>query len=309
MTTGHELEDGSTPGSNNGNLFRSHLRAIRIQQWLKNLLVFVAPVMAHMVMDATAIGLSVLAFLSFSLCASATYLLNDIYDLPADRKHPSKRFRPIAAGQITTRRAAILIPVLLGFSFALALLLPVTFLGLLGVYLFFTIAYSLRLKRTVVIDVLVLAGLYTLRILAGGAATSTPVSFWLLVFSMFLFLSLGMMKRYAELDGLIRIGGDSLAGRGYQAVDLETLAQFGSSAAFLSVLVLALYVNSDAVGSLYSNPEIIWLVCPLMLYLMGRVWLLARRGEVNEDPLVFLLEDGPSQGVILLGAILFWLAV
>ena len=157
-------------------------------------------------------------------------------------------------------------------------------------------------------DVLVLAGFYTLRIIAGGAATETLVSFWLLAFSMFLFLSLGLVKRYAELTHLVNAGSDRPPRRGYRAADIETLAQLGSASAFMSVLVLALYINSEAVLALYSNPEVIWLLCPLLLYMLGRVWLLARRGELQEDPLVFLLQDRRSQLLVLVGVLLLWTA-
>jgi len=250
-----------------------------------------------------------LAFLSFSLCASSGYLFNDILDLPADRQHPNKNRRPIASGELSVPRAATLIPILLLMSFGLASLLSLQFLGVLALYLLFTLAYSWKLKAAAIIDVLVLAGLYTLRVIGGGEATSTPLSFWLLAFSMFLFLSLALVKRYAELSRLVAAGVDQLARRGYQAADLETLAQFGSASGFVAVLVLALYINSGNILSLYSRPEVIWLLCPLLLYLISRAWLLARRGELDDDPLVFLLKDRRSQGLILLGGALLWLAI
>lgn len=287
---------------------RVYLHAVRWHQWLKNLLVFVPPIMAHRMADWSAMGSAVLAFISFSLCASSGYLVNDLLDLKADREHPTKRHRPLAAGQISETTAYRLLAGLFFGSVLVALLLPSLFLGILILYFWFTTAYSWRLKQAAIVDVLVLAGLYTLRIIGGGAASSTPVSFWLLAFSMFLFLSLALVKRYAELTGLADRGGEWLAGRGYGAGDLETLAQFGSTSAFMAVLVLALYINSDAVRDLYGRPEVIWLLCPLVLYLLTRVWLLARRGELEEDPLVFLLRDRRSQGLILLGAALFWLA-
>jgi 4-hydroxybenzoate polyprenyltransferase len=282
---------------------------MRLQQWLKNLLVFVAPVLAHRLTDLTAWSHATLAFFSFSFCASSAYLLNDIVDVKADRQHPTKKRRPLASGEFSKSAAIRLIPVLLLTSLAIATFLPSRFLGILVLYFSLTVAYSLRLKRAAMIDVLVLAGLYTLRIVGGGAATGTPLSFWLLAFSVFLFLSLALVKRYAELAGLVDLGGGRLAGRGYRAVDLEPLAQFGSASAFASVLVLALYINSDAVGSLYSRPEIIWVLCPLLLYMLTRVWLMAHRGEMHDDPLVFLLGDRRSQGLILLGGALFWLAI
>jgi 4-hydroxybenzoate polyprenyltransferase len=288
---------------------RVHLRAMRLHQWLKNLLVFAPPVMAHRLADVSVMMSAAIGFVAFSFCATSAYLLNDLLDLPADRQHRTKRARPFASGELSIGRGMALIPLFLLSAFALATLLPLRFAGILTLYFMSTLAYSWRLKRAALIDVLVLAGLYTLRILGGGAATTTPVSFWLLAFSMFLFLSLGLVKRYAELSGLAELGTDRAAGRGYQAVDLETLAQFGSASGYMSVLVLALYINSDAVQALYSSPETIWLLCPLLLYLLSRVWLLARRGAVHEDPVVFLLEDRRSQVLLMIGAALLWVAV
>jgi 4-hydroxybenzoate polyprenyltransferase len=288
---------------------RTHLRAMRPHQWLKNTLVFVPPVMAHRALDSSTMGSAAIGFFAFSLCATSAYLLNDLLDLSSDRQHRTKRGRPFAAGELAIANGVGLIPLLLIGAFAMAWLLPPGFVAILALYFASTLAYSFRLKRAALIDVLVLAGLYTLRILGGGAATSTPVSFWLLAFSMFLFLSLGLVKRYAELTGLAEAGADRSAGRGYQAVDMDSLAQFGIASGYMAVLVLALYINSDAVLTLYSNPEVIWLLCPLLLYLVSRIWLLARRGAVHEDPVVFLLEDRRSQLILLIGAVLLWMAV
>jgi 4-hydroxybenzoate polyprenyltransferase len=287
---------------------RALVRSLRPQQWLKNLLVFAPPVLAHNFLDPTVLLRSALAFLSFSLLASGGYLLNDILDMEADRAHPVKRHRPLASGELRVRTGAVAIPVLFLLSVALALPLPRASLAILALYFVTTSAYSWVLKRAALIDVLVLAGLYTLRIIAGGAATETPLSFWLLAFSMFLFLSLGLVKRYAELSNLKGQGEGHSPRRGYGAGDLEALAQFGSSSAYLAVLVLALYINSDAVRVLYSNPQILWLLCPLLLYLMSRIWLLARRGEVNEDPLVFILEDRRTYLLAGVGGLLLWFA-
>ena len=284
-------------------------RAVRVHQWLKNVLLLVPPVLAHEIFQVPVLWRLALGFLSFSLCASAAYLLNDLRDLEADRAHPSKRFRPVASGQLPQETAKMVVPVLLMVAVSLTFFLPPLFLAVLALYFAFTVAYSWRLKRAPLVDVLVLAGLYTLRIIAGGAATGTPVSFWLLAFSMFAFLSLGLVKRYAELSNLVAQGGDRPPGRGYAAVDLEGLAQFGSSSAYMAVLVLALYINSEAVGVLYSRPEIIWLLCPLVLYLLSRIWLLARRGEVHEDPLLFILEDRRTYLLAAFGGLLLWLAI
>ncbi len=288
---------------------RAALLALRPQQWAKNVLVFVPPIMAHRFFEWDTMGEAALAFVSFSLCASTGYIYNDLKDRSADREHPTKRHRPIASGDLPASRAIGMVPFLLVGSFAVGGMLSLRFVGILALYLGFSLSYSWILKRASLADVLVLAGLYTLRISGGGEATDTPLSFWLLAFAMFLFLSLALVKRYAELSRLVGLGGDRLTGRGYSTADLDTLAQFGSASAFVSVLVLALYINGDSVRLLYSRPEVIWLVCPLVLYLVGRVWILARRGSLDEDPLMFLLRDRRSQGLILLGALLFWLAI
>jgi 4-hydroxybenzoate polyprenyltransferase len=288
---------------------KSAFLALRPQQWTKNVLVFVPPIMAHRFLEWGTMGDAALAFVAFSLCASAGYIYNDLRDRSADEKHPTKRHRPIASGALPVSVALGMFPFLLVGSFAVGALLTLRFVGILALYLGFSLSYSWILKRAALVDVLVLAGLYTLRISGGGEATNTPLSFWLLAFAMFLFLSLALVKRYAELSRRVELGGDRLTGRGYGAADLETLAQFGSASAFVSVLVLALYINSESVTLLYSRPQVIWLVCPLVLYLIGRMWILARRGALEDDPLVYLLKDRRSQSLILIGALLFWLAI
>jgi 4-hydroxybenzoate polyprenyltransferase len=237
------------------------------------------------------------------------YLLNDLLDLPADRQHASKRHRPFASGSISIVHGAALVPCLIIAALGVALWLPTAFLGILGLYYALTLAYSFRLKRMVLLDVLVLASLYTLRMMAGGAAVSVPLSFWLLAFSVFLFLSLALVKRYTELLPLCKRSQTHVAGRGYEAADLETLAQFGITSGYMAVLVLALYVNSEAVKVLYAHPQIIWLICPLGLYLVSRIWLLARRGALHEDPVVFAIQDRQSQLLVVLGALLLWVAM
>ena len=291
-----------------GHPIKRYFMALRLHQWLKNLLVFVPLLMAHQFTDLALTGRAILAFLAFGLCASSVYLLNDLLDLPEDRRHPSKRYRPFAMGSVSIVHGAMLIPVLLLGAFGLALLLPVQFLGVLVFYYFATLAYSLRLKRAAVVDVLTLAGLYTTRIIAGAAAVAVAPSFWLLVFSMFLFLSLALLKRFTEMLTLQQRNQTSSLGRGYSTVDLEILSQFGTSSAYMAVLVLAFYINSDAVREIYTHPEVIWLLSPLLLYMVTRIWLLARRGEMHEDPVVFLTRDRRSQGLAALGAILLWLA-
>ena len=292
-----------------GSSLKRYLKALRVHQWLKNALIFVPLLVAHRFTEPMLIGQALIAFLAFGLCASSVYLLNDLLDLPEDRQHPTKCNRPFAAGSISIMNGAKLIPCLLLVAFALALLLPIEFVATLLFYYSVTLAYSLRLKQVALIDVLTLAGLYTIRIIAGAAAVSVTPSFWLLAFSMFLFLSLALVKRFTELLKMQQRDQSKAPGRGYDTEDIETLSQFGSSSAYMAVLVLALYINSDSVRELYTHPEVIWLLCPLLLYLVTRIWLLARRGMLDEDPVVFIIRDRRSQWLALIGAILLWLAI
>ena len=288
---------------------RPYIKALRLLQWTKNLLIFIPLIMSHQLGDLELLWQAVRAFLAFGLCASSVYLLNDLFDLEADRQHPTKRNRPLAAGTVPIKRGTILIPALLFAAFAIALSLPTAFIGVLTLYYAFTLMYSLRLKRVLLVDVLLLAGLYTVRIIAGAAAVAIMPSFWLLAFSMFLFLSLALVKRYSELLVLHGLEKRKAKGRRYHVIDLETLAQSGITSGFMAVLVLALYIDSEQVKTLYAHPEAIWMLCPLLLYWISRIWLLARRGEMHEDPLVFAIEDQRSRWLGLIGALIFLAAV
>jgi 4-hydroxybenzoate polyprenyltransferase len=278
------------------------VRALRPQHWAKNALVFLPLVLAHEVLNPGLLMASLIAFVSFSLAASATYLINDIRDIETDRRHPTKRNRPFASGALSPQTGLIAAPVMMLAAIGLAFLLPQPgwFLAALASYLALGQFYVFYLKRKLLVDVLALATLHVLRILAGNAATGIALSSWLLAFAMFLFFSLALLKRYAEL----REAGDGIGlrkvGRGYQAGDLETLSQLGVGSALMTVVVVALYVNNEQVKKLYGYPELIWLVCPVVLYVLARIWVLARRGEVPDDPLVFLLQDWRSQ---LMGAL------
>lgn len=288
---------------------RTYLKAMRVHQWLKNLLVFVPLVLAHQLLAGTLLLQAAVALLAFSLCASSVYLLNDLLDLPADRAHPTKRLRPFAAGDLPIPAGLALMGGLLAGALALSLLLPPAFLGLLALYYATTLGYSLRLKQEALLDVLALAGLYTLRILAGAAAVSVEPSFWLLAFSLFFFLSLALVKRVSELILMQGAGKRGSAGRGYEARDLDTLSQLGTAGGYLAVLVLALYISSDEVRALYDHPEAIWVLCPILLYWISRVWLLARRGELHEDPVVFAIEDRVSHLLALACALVLGIAL
>ncbi len=286
-----------------------YLRAMRPHQWLKNLLIFVPALAGHQMAEPLLIWQSICAFIAFSLCASSVYLLNDLMDLAADRGHPRKRLRPLASGSIPILHGVLMIPCLLLSAIVLSLYLGPAFSLVLAGYYVLTMMYSIWVKGIVLVDVLLLAGLYTIRITAGAAAVATEISFWLFSFSMFLFLSLAMVKRYSELLDLQRLGKQSMVGRGYRVLDLETLSNLGGGAGYMSVLVLALYINSDIVRMLYSHPDLIWLLCPLLLFWVSWIWLSARRGEMHDDPLVFAIRDRPSWIVACAGAVIVGAAI
>jgi 4-hydroxybenzoate polyprenyltransferase len=285
-----------------------YLQALRLHQWLKNLLVFVPLVAAHRLGEVTPLAQASTGFLAFGLCASSVYLFNDLMDLEADRHHPRKRARPLAAGRVPVTMAPALILILLAGALVVSLGLPKLFLGALGAYVVLNVAYSIWLKSVPVLDVLILAGLYTLRIMAGAAATGVWPSTWLLAFSMFLFLSLALVKRYAELMAMRALDGAKAKARGYRLDDAELLASLGGGAGYLAVLVLALYVDGAA-RVLYSRPQLIWVLCVLLLYWISHLWLMAHRKRMHDDPLVFAIRDRTSQvllglmAVVLIGAI------
>jgi len=288
---------------------RPIFKALRLHQWAKNVLVFVPLVTAHKLGDAVAIEQALLAFLSFGVCASSVYLLNDMLDLEVDRLHPRKCKRPFASGQLSLLAGFALIPLLLLVTILSASSLPMTFWLVLASYYAMTVAYSFGLKRVVLVDTITLAGLYTIRIVAGAMAINVVLSFWLLLFSVFLFLSLALVKRYAELDAMQRQGKLKAAGRGYHIEDLPILHSLGTSAGYLCVLVLALYINSPAVESLYRHPQVIWFLCVLLLYWISRVWLKSHRGKMHDDPVIFALKDRISLIVGILAVITVFLAV
>jgi 4-hydroxybenzoate polyprenyltransferase/phosphoserine phosphatase len=278
---------------------KSAIRAIRIHQWAKNLLIFAPLLLAHD-LRLTGIVSAVVAFFCFSLLASATYIVNDLLDIEADRRHPRKRRRPFAAGDLSAVAGLFMVIVLGALGLGGARLLPITFLGWMLVYLAATLAYSFYLKRVPLVDVLVLSGLYTLRLLAGGAATATEISHWLAGFSVFLFFSLALVKRFAELETLRAGGSQPRNGRGYILGDIEQLRAFGSASSYAAVVVFAIYVGGHDVTAHYANPGRLWLAVPLLILWLSRVWLLASRGELNEDPVIFAFTDRMS---LLIGAL------
>lgn len=273
---------------------RLWFKSLRPHQWLKNVLVFVPLFAGHKAGDAGLLLDAILAFVAFSLAASSVYIVNDLVDLPSDRRHHRKHKRPFASGALPIAGGVVAAPLVLLAAALVALFLPLPFLGVLAFYLVLTSLYSFWLKRQVLVDVMLLAGLYTLRIIAGAAATSIVPSFWLLAFSMFVFLSLALVKRHQELHQATE-QGTLLAGRGYMRTDLPVLMALGAGSGLMSVMVLALYIDSPVVVASYAEPLWLWLVPPIMLYWIGRLWMKTQRGEIHDDPVVFAAGDRQSQ--------------
>lgn len=281
------------------------IKALRPHQWTKNLLVFVPVILDHRVLDGPVMLNALLAFVAFSMAASGGYVLNDLLDLSADRAHPVRRQRPFADGSLSTSFGVTLLLLLPGLALLLAwMTLPGRFLALLAGYVILTAAYSASLKRFAVVDVMMLAGFYTLRVLAGLAATTVRFSTWLIAFSMFLFLSLAFVKRYAELSRPGAGADGALARRGYGSSDREWLGTMGAASGYLSVLVLALYINSDQVTLMYRTPMLLWLLCPVLLYWISRLWLEAYRGRMADDPIVATLRDPLSYAIGAVAALI-----
>jgi len=270
------------------------LRIFRAHQWMKNVLLFLPLLAAHQLTNAEAWLTLALAFVSFSLCASSVYITNDLLDLESDRLHPRKRTRPFASGQIPSWVGLVVVPLLLISSTALGWYVGKSFLGWLVFYFFLTAAYSWLLKRLILVDCLALAMLYTLRIVAGAAATHIGPSFWLLAFSVFLFLSLAFVKRYAELNISLLNNNEKVHGRGYYASDASLIQMLGIASGYASVIVLALYINSSTILKLYRTPEFIWGTVPIMLFWISWMWIQAHRRNMHDDPLVFAFKDKAS---------------
>lgn len=288
---------------------KDYIRALRLRQWLKNLLLFVPLLAAHRMAETDLLVRAVLAFVSFGFCASAVYVVNDLIDLEADRRHPVKRERPFASGALAPSAGWLLAPLCLVAAIAIATFLPPRFLIVLACYFGLTLMYSFGLKKVALVDVLTLAALYTMRIVAGGAATDVDLSFWLLAFSVFLFWSLAIVKRYSELRIMQQIGESGAHGRDYRLEDSDTLNSLGAASGYLAVLVLALYIHSPDVETLYGTPELLWLVCPVVLFWVSRMWLLAGRGEMPDDPVQFAVTDPISYLTVAVGAAVLYLAI
>ncbi|MFQ6550880.1 UbiA family prenyltransferase [Aestuariibius insulae] len=284
---------------------RIRLKAMRPHQWLKNLLIFVPAIAAH---NPGALGITALAFIAFSLAASSIYLINDMLDLQVDRRHPRKRNRPFAAGTLSVKDGAIQTAILLAVSLTMAVLISPLFLLVLLGYVALTTLYSFYLKRKLMVDIWMLAALYTVRLVAGAVAAGVVLSEWLAAFSMFIFLALAAVKRQSELADLVKRGKTSTDGRGYQTTDLPVVLGVVLAAGYCSVLVLALYVSSESVSSLYGEPRLLWLACPLILYWISRAAMISHRGLMDDDPIIFAIKDRVSLAIFAMFGFIFVLS-
>ncbi len=298
------LDRGSTPAEHleREPAFAALSRAMRPQQWLKNLLVLV-PLVADPSYGAPALLPVLAAFLSLSLAASAGYLINDLLDLKDDRSHPRKRSRPFASGALSTAFGTVAIPILLAAALVLALLVSPALLAVVALYFLATVAYSVRLKQHTLIDICVLAFLFTLRIIAGGVAMGSPLSVWILAFSMFIFFALAAVKRLAELTDSETAGREA-SRRGYQPEDRRVVSQMAITSGYLAVLVLALYVDEPATQAKFGAPWLLWGICPLLIFWVSRLVLVADRGEMHDDPMIFAMTNSTSRLVVAFCAVL-----
>jgi len=298
------------------------LKAMRPHQWVKNILIFAPLILSFQFLGVEPIIQAILAFFAFSLTASGLYIVNDLLDLEADRVHPTKRNRPFASGVHPTKRnrpfasgrlskywgvsQSIIVLVL---ALGIASYLNHKFLVALIIYAILSASYSFKLKQVVLLDVSLLAVLYTLRIIAGTFAVSLELSYWLIVFSIFIFTSLAMVKRVSELYNLKLLGKEEAGGRGYTIQDHEIMSALGAASGFVAVLVLALYIHDPLTVERYNHPEWLWMIVPSILYWIGRVWIIAHRGQMNEDPVVFAVRDKVSYLILLFIAIGVYLAL
>jgi 4-hydroxybenzoate polyprenyltransferase/phosphoserine phosphatase len=311
---GVEREVKKMPGfknilSNTKATVKDYIKAIRAYQWIKNLLIFVPLVTSHSLHLFNLVTLSFFAFIAFNLTASAGYLLNDILDINADRKHPRKQFRPLASGKIPVINALLLAIVFLAGGIIIAARLNLIFLTILLLYFGLSFSYSLFFKKAVLYDVFILALLYSIRVFAGGAVIDIILSFWLIAFSTFIFLSLAFVKRYSELMQIEGTPDLQSRGRGYVLQDLNLLQVMGIVSGFLSAVVFSLYINSPEVTELYSKPKILWAISFLFLFWISRIWLFTTRGKMTDDPIIFAIKDVTSYVVFFLTGILIMIAI
>ena len=283
---------------------RAWLKLLRVHQWAKNALVFVPAFASHR-FNIAAIVDATLGAVAFSLAASTVYIVNDLVDLDADRRHRTKKLRPLAAGTVSIRHALIVTPMLLAGALGLGLLVSPAFVGVLLLYLALTTAYTFYLKRQMMVDIIVLASLYTLRVIAGAVAVSAVPSEWILAFSMFMFTALALVKRYVELAARLDAALPDPTNRNYRKSDLPVLGALSAASGFNAVTVFALYISSDTVHRLYRHPQALWLICPVLMYWVGRALMMADRRLMDDDPLLFALKDQISlTAFVLIGLIM-----
>ncbi|HED36275.1 MAG TPA: UbiA family prenyltransferase [Gammaproteobacteria bacterium] len=277
------------------NTAKSIIKAMRLHQWVKNVLIFVPLFAAQLWYQIDSIILTGLAFFLFGLTASSVYLLNDMLDLESDRRHPRKKYRPFASGKLSLSTGLFLVILIPLITIPASYFVSIEFFATIVIYLILTLAYSFILKSYVLIDAIMLAALYTIRVIAGAAVIKVMPSFWLLAFSMFIFISLALVKRCSELYTLKEMKREAAEGRDYEVSDIPVLQAMGLASGFTSVLVIALFINSPEVIVRYSHPQILWLLCPALLYWISRIWLKTQRGEMHDDPIVFSIKDRGSR--------------
>ena len=279
-----------------GSTLSAAIKSLRPHQWVKNLLLFIPLLSSHLFISADAVMDSLIAFSAFCFCASSTYILNDLSDIDSDRNHRTKHLRPLASGSISIQASLLLSGLLMVAALLIASLLSQWFFGALILYVVITVAYSIKLKQLQTVDIIVLASLYTLRVIAGAATIEVLPSFWLLSFSMFIFISLAFAKRLSELIKTSHENPEvqEIRGRGYYVSDISILLSLGSSSGLISVLVFALYISSEDITNLYAIPELLWLICPALAYWIIRTYILTARNELDEDPISFAIKDRNS---------------
>ena len=280
-------------------MFLVIFKEIRVYQWVKNLLIFVPLLLSHTFLNSDLVIDSIIAFIAFSLCASSVYVINDICDVEADKKHPVKKFRPLAAGSISISTAKIIAVILFSIALVIALSLNQQFVWVFCAYFVLTLAYSFGLKAITLIDVLILGGLYTFRLIAGVVVINVEISYWLIVFSFFVFMSLAIIKRFIELKNMQSRNETVMTHRGYEVSDTGLLLIMGVVSSYIAVLVVALYIHDPLVVTKYTSPVWLWLVIPAMTYWLSRIWMIANRGNLTEDPVLFALKDRVSYAVFL----------
>ena len=294
--------------NNRKNYVRSFIKSLRCHQWFKNVLIFIPVITSHQIMNLQILTDAIIAFIAFCFCSSSAYILNDLMDLETDRNHFAKKYRPFAAGEFPLAWGIILAPLLLSISLLIAIVLNREFLFLLSTYYLVTLLYSVRLKEVVLVDVVTLAVLYTFRVVGGNLATAIPVSNWLLAFTVFLFFSLALIKRYSELYAIDNQQKRKIMRRDYSPDDKNIVAMFGTASGYISVLVLAFYINSKQILVLYKYPQLLWLLCLVLLYWISRMWLITYRGKMDTDPLVYAMKDKSTYITAVVAALILILA-